>query len=304
MLIISYLLDYFSKCCSQIVPYNAERHDVCVSLPLRNLFDSCCWNTCNFRLTFLCFNNSFSWHSVLRFFSLLCTDLKPKFKYTSTIFLIFKIHHTSFTFAMRIQKLNRKNVNETSLTSSDLLVVQTELRAGQAPRAWNLTKVSDSAPGTKKLWICVQTGVPETGEQSCRKGSIGFGWCQVEYETVCPYRQKGQPYPRVLQAQRCQLGEGRDCPTLLSSLTCMQFWVAHCKKVIKLLEGIQRKVTKMVKGLEGKMCGEWLRPLNLFSPEKRRLRRGHMVAYSFLMRVVKEQVLISLMTAKESRRMA
>lgn len=142
MLIISYLLDYFLKCCSQIVPYNAERHDVCVSLPLRNLFDSCCWNTCNFRLTFLCFNNSFSWHSVLRFFSLLCTDLKPKFKYTSTIFLIFKIHHTSFTFAMRIQKLNRKNVNETSLTSSDLLVVQTELRAGQAPRAWNLTRES------------------------------------------------------------------------------------------------------------------------------------------------------------------
>ena len=29
-----------------------------------------------------------------------------------------------------------------------------------------------------------------------------------------------------------------------------------------------------------------------------------MVAYSFLIRVVKEQVLISLMTAKESRRMA
>ena len=38
----------------------------------------------------------------------------------------------------------------------------------------------------------------------------------------------------------------------------------------------------MVKGLEGKTYEKWLKSLALFSPEKRRLRGGLVVACSFL----------------------
>lgn len=41
------------------------------------------------------------------------------------------------------------------------------------------------------------------------------------------------------------------------------------------------------------MYEEWLRSLSLFSPEKRRLRIGFMVAYSFFRRGLEEQALVS-----------
>jgi len=63
---------------------------------------------------------------------------------------------------------------------------------------------------------------------------------------------------------------------------CCQVWSPHYSKDIKLLEGVQRRATKLINGMDNLHDGKRLRRLGLMSLEARRVRGDLIEVFKFI----------------------
>ncbi|KAJ7421860.1 hypothetical protein WISP_40689 [Willisornis vidua] len=163
-------------------------------------------------------------------------------------------------------------------------------RSGLNPTIWNSTRPSAGSCTLTTTIPCSSTGWAQNGRTGPgRKGTWGFGLTAAEHElAMCPGGQAGQWHPGLYQDQCGQQDQRNNSfPTLgTGEVTPHALCPVLSPSVQEVLECIQRRAMRLVKGKVHKSSEDRLRELELFSLERRRLRVDPVTLYHSLQEAV------------------
>ena len=141
--------------------------------------------------------------------------------------------------------------------------------------------VQGPAPGLGQSQAQRQTGWRMAWEQLWGEGFGSVRWWKIQCVLVA---QKANRILSCIKTSMIRRSKDMVLPLYSALLRphCIQFWSSQHKKDMKLLEQVQRRATKMIRGLEHLSYEYRQRVVALFSLGKRRLCGNCRVAFQYL----------------------